>query len=58
MISEEEFYKQVKVDAPRSNCILDNSKLINSGFDIRTSEEALKSAIGQLKQKKESPIKE
>lgn len=58
MISEEEFYKEVKVAAPRSNCILDNSKLINSGFNMRTSHEALRSAIDELKQQKESLVKE
>ncbi len=45
LLSEEEFYKQVQAKAPRSNCILDNSKLINSGFKMRTAQEALEDSL-------------
>ena len=37
---EEEFY-QIGARAPRSNCILDNSKLINAGVEIRGAREAV-----------------
>jgi UDP-glucose 4,6-dehydratase len=38
--SEEEFYT-TKAKTPRSNCVLDNSKLLSTGFNIRCTEEAL-----------------
>lgn len=41
--SEEEFYKEAK--APRSNCILDNSKLLSVDIKMRTVEEALTDSI-------------
>ena len=41
---EEELY-QIGAKAPRSNCILDNSKLINAGVDIRSAEEAIIDSI-------------
>jgi len=45
ILSEEEFYKNVDVKAPRSNCILDNSKIIDSGFDIRNSVDAIRDSL-------------
>lgn len=41
--SEEEFYKEAK--APRSNCILDNTKLLNVGITMRAVEDALIDSI-------------
>lgn len=45
LLKEEEFYKQVQAKAPRSNCILDNNKLINSGFKMRTAQEAIEDSL-------------
>jgi len=45
ILNEQEFYKQVQAQAPRSNCVLNNDKLINSGFDIRTAKEALEDSL-------------
>lgn len=45
ILNEEDFYKNVDVKAPRSNCVLDNSKLINSGFKIRNSIEAIEDSL-------------
>ena len=42
--SDEEFYK-FAAKAPRSNCILDNSKLIAAGIKIRSVEDALVDAL-------------
>jgi UDP-glucose 4,6-dehydratase len=42
--SEEEFYK-FGAKAPRSNCLLDNSKLLSSGVRIRSVEEAVDGAL-------------
>jgi len=42
--SEEEFYK-IGARAPRSNCVLDNSKLLSTGITIRTTEEALTDSL-------------
>jgi len=42
--SEEEFYK-IGAKAPRSNCVLDNSKLLSTGITIRTTEEALTDSL-------------
>jgi len=42
--SEEEFYKFGAI-APRSNCLLDNSKLLSTGFKMRDTEEALTDAL-------------
>jgi len=39
------FYEEVGVKAPRSNCVLDNSKLLNAGVKIRDAEEALEESI-------------
>ena len=42
--SEEEFYKFGAI-APRSNCLLDNSKLLSTGFKIRDTIEALEDSL-------------
>jgi len=42
--SEEEFYKFGAI-APRSNCLLDNSKLLSTGFKMRGTTEALEDAL-------------
>jgi UDP-glucose 4,6-dehydratase len=42
--SEEEFYK-LGARAPRSNCLLDNSKLLSTGFKMRDTVEALESSL-------------
>jgi len=42
--SEEEFYK-LGAKAPRSNCLLDNSKLLSTGFKMRDTEEALDESL-------------
>lgn len=46
--SEADFLKTVKT--PRSNCILDNSKLLKAGIYIRPVEEALLDSIKNLRQ--------
>jgi UDP-glucose 4,6-dehydratase len=48
--SEEEMYK-VAAKAARSNCVLDNSKLISAGVEIRSAEDAI---IDSLKNWKEN----
>lgn len=45
LLDERNFYKEVKPKAPRSNCVLDNTKLINSGFEMRSAVDALKDSI-------------
>ncbi|MAH46736.1 dTDP-4-dehydrorhamnose reductase [Candidatus Pacearchaeota archaeon] len=42
--SEEEFYKFGAV-APRSNCLLDNSKLLSTGFKMRDTVEAMEDSL-------------
>ena len=42
--NEKEFYK-IGAKAPKSNCVLDNSKLISSGIEIRGVNEALDDAL-------------
>lgn len=42
--NEEELY-QIGAKAPRSSCILDNSKLRNAGVEIRSAEEAIVDSI-------------
>ena len=42
--SIEEFYK-IGAIAPRSNCLLDNSKLLATGFKMRSTEEALEDSL-------------
>tara|TARA_R100000808_G_scaffold8266_1_gene23478 strand:+ start:14419 stop:15282 length:864 start_codon:yes stop_codon:yes gene_type:complete len=42
--SEQQFY-EIGASAPRSNCILDNSKLLSTGVNIRTTEEALAESL-------------
>ena len=49
LLSEEEFYEEVKPKAPRSNCVLNNDKLLNTGFKIRNSRDALIESIKELK---------
>jgi dTDP-4-dehydrorhamnose reductase len=46
--SEEEFYKFGAI-APRSNCLLDNSKLLATGFKMRNTVEALEDALKNWK---------
>lgn len=41
----EEFIKKNK--ALRSNCVLDNTKLVNTGFKIRTSQEAVRDSLNR-----------
>jgi len=43
--SVEEFYQVVKTVTPRSNCVLSNKKLLDSGIKIRHVHEAMSSAI-------------
>ena len=38
--NEQQFY-EIGANAPRSNCVLDNSKLLSTGVKIRTTEEAI-----------------
>ena len=42
--SIEEFYN-IGAIAPRSNCLLDNSKLLATGFKMRSTEEALEDSL-------------
>ena len=42
--SEEEFYR-LGAKAPRSNCLLDNSKLLSAGVKIRDVSEALEDSL-------------
>ena len=46
--SDEEFYK-VAAKTPRSNCVLDTSKLLGAGVSIRTVEEALEHSLRNWK---------
>ena len=46
-----EFYK-VAAKTPRSNCILDASKLINAGIKMRPVREALEAALNEWKAEK------
>ena len=41
ILDEDDFYEKVDTKAPRSNCILDNSKLLSTGFTIRNSADAI-----------------
>jgi UDP-glucose 4,6-dehydratase len=47
--SEKHFY-EIGATAPRSNCILDNSKLTSSGIKIRSAEEAISDSLSNWKQ--------
>tara|TARA_Y100000114_G_C11751932_1_gene324787 strand:+ start:945 stop:1814 length:870 start_codon:yes stop_codon:yes gene_type:complete len=49
ILTEKEFYKNIDVKAPRSNCVLDNSKLINSGFKVKASIEAVEDCLKNWK---------
>tara|TARA_R100000008_G_C3563773_1_gene157853 strand:+ start:367 stop:1239 length:873 start_codon:yes stop_codon:yes gene_type:complete len=49
LVEEEDFYKKVDAKAPRSNCVLNNDKIINTGFNMRTSEEALVDSLENWK---------
>ena len=42
--TEDEFYNLGAL-APRSNCLLDNSKLLATGFKMRETKEALESSL-------------
>ena len=46
--NEQTFYK-FGAKAPRSNCLLDNSKLISAGVKIRTVEKALEDSLKKWK---------
>ena len=46
---EKEFY-EIGASAPRSNCVLDNSKLLSTGVEIRDTVEALESSLNNWKQ--------
>lgn len=41
----EKFYQIIKPTAPRSNCVLSNEKLLDTGIKMRTVSEAVKSTI-------------
>jgi UDP-glucose 4,6-dehydratase len=45
---EEEFYK-IGASAPRSNCVLDNSKLLSAGVKMRNTTEALEESLENWK---------
>jgi len=47
--SEEEFYR-LGAKAPRSNCLLDNSKLLGAGVKMRTVEEAIDCSLNNWKE--------
>jgi dTDP-4-dehydrorhamnose reductase len=49
--SDEEFYK-VAAKTPRSNCVMDVSKLLNAGVKIRPVEEALEHSLKNWKPEK------
>ena len=53
LLDENEFYEQVKPKAPRSNCILDNNKLLNTGFKMRGASEAVMDCIKNWNSKNE-----
>jgi dTDP-4-dehydrorhamnose reductase len=44
--SDDEFYRFGAV-TPRSNCILDTTKILKAGIRIRTTEEALEAALSR-----------
>jgi UDP-glucose 4,6-dehydratase len=46
--SDEEFYK-VAAKTPRSNCVMDVSKLLNAGVKVRPVEEALEASLRNWK---------
>ena len=46
--SDEEFY-QIEAKTPRSNCVLDVSKLLDTGIKMRPVEEALETALKNWK---------
>ena len=46
--NEEDMYKTA-AKAPRSNCVLDNSKIIQTGFEMRSSEEAVEDSLKNWK---------
>lgn len=41
----EAFYEEVGCKTPRSNCVLDSSKLLNAGVKMRAAEEAIREAV-------------
>lgn len=49
IINEEEFYKTC-AKTPRSNCVMDNSKLLNTGIKMRTVDEALDYCLDNWKE--------
>jgi UDP-glucose 4,6-dehydratase len=48
LIDEEEFYKKW-AKTPRSNCVMDNTKLLNAGIKMRTVDEALDYCLNNWK---------
>ena len=52
--NDEEFYR-VAAKTPRSNCVLDISKLLAAGVKIRPVEEALEDSLKNWRRKDEQP---
>jgi UDP-glucose 4,6-dehydratase len=48
LINEDELYANY-AKTPRSNCLLDNSKLLNAGIKMRTVDQALDSCLANWK---------
>jgi UDP-glucose 4,6-dehydratase len=46
--NDEEFYSTT-AQTPRSNCVLNNDKLINTGFNIKSVQDSLENAIKNYK---------
>lgn len=49
--NDSEFYSQAAV-APRSNCIMDTTKLLNAGIQMRTVDEALEQSLNEWQYEK------
>jgi len=52
--SDEEFYREA-AKAPRSNCLLDSSKLLNAGVSMRPVEEAIDDALAHWRPEESAP---
>jgi UDP-glucose 4,6-dehydratase len=52
--NDEEFY-QVAAKTPRSNCVMDVSKLLKAGVKIRSVEEALEHSLTHWKPEQQAP---
>ena len=48
LINEEELYRNY-VKTPRSNCVMDNSKLLSVGINMRSVDEALDYCLNNWK---------